>query len=219
MYFIYYLAIQLIGVIFEFELLMGKKTRKEREKKRESFAATRGRQKQKNRLITIGIFAGVAVIVGISAYNFVTSQASVPGAPPGGGLLGDAHDHASMLVRIFGDKFDFATPAYQIKSSWIHFEGQDGNTIHIHSTGIAAGFLFDSLNLGLDEECFVFADGRNFCTNEDYTLKFYINHELVTDIREYVFKDLDRILISYGNENSEQIGEQLAEADTQSIFK
>ena len=218
MYFIYYLAIQLIGVIFEFELLMGKKTRKEREKKRESFAATRSRQKQKNMLITIGILSGVAVIVGISAYNFATSQASVPGAPPGAGVLGDEHVHASMLVRIFGDKFDFATPAYQIKSSWIHFEAQDGTTIHRHSTGVTLGYLFDTLNLGLDEECFVFSDGRQFCTNEDYSLKFYINRELVSDIREYVFEDKDRVLISYGNEDSEKIEEQLAEVDLQSIL-
>jgi len=197
---------------------MGKKSRKERVEKRESFAATRSRQKQKNMLITIGIFAGVAAIVGYSAYSFVTSQANVPGAPPGSGVLGDEHVHASMLVRIFGDKFDFTTPAYQIKSSWIHFEGQDGTTIHRHSTGVDLGYLFDTLSIGLDEECFVFADGRAFCTNEDYSLKVYINHEPVTDIRENVFRDGDRILISYGNETPEQIEEQLAEVDAQSIL-
>ena len=155
---------------------MGKKSRKERVEKRESFAATRTKQKRKNMLITMGILSGVAAIVGYSAYDFATSQANVPGAPPGSGVLGDEHVHASMLVRIFGDKFDFTTPAYQIKSSWIHFEGQDGTTIHRHSTGVDLGYLFDTLSIGLDEECFVFSDGRAFCTNEDYSLKVYINH-------------------------------------------
>ena len=115
---------------------MGKKTRKEREEKRESFAAKRTKQKTKSMLIAGGIFAVVAIIVGISVYNFTTLTASAPGAPPGAGTLGDEHEHASMLVRIFGDKFDFSLPAYQIKNSWIHFEGQDGTTVHRHSSEI-----------------------------------------------------------------------------------
>ncbi|MFB5597778.1 MAG: protein-disulfide isomerase, partial [Nitrosopumilaceae archaeon] len=120
---------------------MGKKKRQEREEKRESFAATRGRQKRKNMLIAIGVLAGIAAVVGISAYNFATMQGNTPGTPPGAGTLGDEHVHSSMLVKIFGDKFDFSLPAYQIKNSWIHFEAQDGSTIHRHSTGVTTGYL------------------------------------------------------------------------------
>ncbi len=104
---------------------MGKKARKEREEKRESFAAKRTYQKRKSMLMTAGVLGIILVIVGYSAYNFVTMQGSIPGAPPGAGLLNDEHAHTSILVRIFGDKFDFTSPAFQIKSSWIHFEGQD----------------------------------------------------------------------------------------------
>jgi len=136
---------------------MGKKARKEREEKRENFAAKRTKQKRKNTLIAVAIFAGVAVIVGIQAYNFATNTAVIPGAPVGAGILGDDHSHTSVLVRIFGDKFDFSLPSYQIKSSWIHFEGQDGNTVHRHSTGVTMGFLFESLKLGLDDQCFIFS--------------------------------------------------------------
>ena len=74
-----------------------------------------------------GILALIAVIVGYSSYVFVTMDSNVPGAPPGAGKLGDEHVHSSLLVRIFGDKFDFAVPSYQIKSSWIHFEDSDGS--------------------------------------------------------------------------------------------
>ena len=96
---------------------MGKKARKEREEKRESFAATRSKQKRKNVLIAAGVLAGIAAIVGYSAYNFATMEANVPGSPEGAGPLGDEHEHASMLVKIFKDKFDFSLPAYQIKSN------------------------------------------------------------------------------------------------------
>ena len=198
---------------------MGKKARKEREEKRENFAAKRTKQKRKNTLIAVAIFAGVAAIVGIQAYNFATSTASAPGAPAGAGVLGDDHSHTSILVRIFGDKFDFSSPSYQIKSSWIHFEGQDGNTIHRHSTGVTMGFLFESLGLGLDAQCFIFQDERAFCTNDEYSLKFYINHDEVLDIRDYVGQEGDRVLISYGSDSPESIENQLSELDAQLIVK
>jgi len=192
---------------------MGKKTKKEREDKRESFAAQRTKQKRKSTLIAGGIFAVVAVIVGISAYNFTNLTANAPGAPPGSGILGDEHEHPQVLVRIFGDKFDFTLPAYQIKNSWIHFEGQEGNTLHRHSSGVKMGYLFETLGIDLTEECYVFPDGREFCTNEDYSLKYFINHESVPSINDYIGFDSDKILISYGNESEEQIDAQLSELD------
>ena len=197
---------------------MGKKARKEREDERESFAAKRSKEKRKHTLIAIGVIAVVASIIGVSAYNFANLTQTAPGAPPGAGKLGDEHVHASMLVRIFGDKFDFSLPAYQVKSSWIHFEAQDGTTVHRHSTGVTLGYLFDTLKIKLTDDCFIFPDNREFCTNEDYSLKFFINHKPVPGIRDYVFNDQDRILISYGNENKTQIDAQLAELDAQPIL-
>ena len=198
---------------------MGKKARKEREEKRESFAAKRTSQKRSSNLKAIGVLAIIASIGGFAGYQFVTMEGSDMGAPKDAGRLGDEHEHASLLVRIFGDKFDFSLPNYQIKSSWIHFEDQDGDTIHRHSSGVELEFLFNSLNIGLNERCFIFADGRQFCTNDDYSLKYFINHEEVSDIRGYVVQEDDRILISYGNETEDEIEEQLKELDSQIINK
>ena len=121
------------------------------------------------------------------------------------------------MVKIFGDKFDFSTPNYQVKTSWIHFENQDGDTIHRHSTGVELEFLFNSMSIVIDDKCFVFPDGRQFCTNDDYSLKFYVNQQKVEDLRTYVVQDSDRILIAYGNEDQEAIDKQLAELNAQTI--
>jgi len=198
---------------------MGRRAREERREEREDKVAEQTKVKRKNNLKAAGILALIAVIVGYAGYEFINLDSSAPGAPPNAGKLGDEHEHASVLVKIFGDKFDFTSPAYQIKSSWIHFEDSDGTTIHRHSSGVTLGYLFANLGIGIDSECYKFPDGRQFCTNEDYSLKYYINHRIVKDINDYVLDDADRILITYGNQTPEEIEEQLMELDSQIIKK
>jgi len=198
---------------------MGRDERKEREEKRENYASKRSFEKKRNTLITIGVVAVIAVIVGYSVFVFINMSDNAPGGPVGAGALGSEHSHAAILVKVFGDTFDFALPAYQIKTSWIHFEGGDGTTIHKHATGVKLGYLFDSLKLTLDDKCFIFQDGRQFCTNEDYTLNFYINGEKVNDVRNYETMDKDRILIVYGAETPEEIQGLLLQLDNQAIIE
>tara|TARA_B100001540_G_scaffold271325_1_gene255023 strand:+ start:295 stop:894 length:600 start_codon:yes stop_codon:yes gene_type:complete len=196
---------------------MGKNRREKREEEREGFASKRSAQYRSRNLKAVGILAGIGVIVALACFEFVTSGNNVPGAPENAGRLGDEHIHASMLVKIFGDKFDFSTPNYQVKTSWIHFENSDGDTVHRHSTGVELEFMFNSMKIAIDDKCFVFPDGRQFCTNEDYSLKFYVNQQKVDDIRDYVVQEDDRILITYGNESQEDIDKQLAELNAQAI--
>ncbi len=198
---------------------MGRKERREREEKRESYASHRSHEKRKTNLIAIGVFAIIAVIVGYSIFMFVNlDQSSVPGGPENAGAMGSAHDHAGILVKIFGDTFGFDGTAYQIKSQWIHFEGNDGTTIHKHATGVTLGFLFDTLGLGLDDQCFVFKDGKSFCATEDYSMKFFINGEPVDDIRDHEITEDDKILISYGADE-EELESQLLELEAQELLK
>ena len=196
---------------------MGRKHREERREKREDFVAKRSHQKRKSTLLAVGILGLIGLIVGYASFVFVTTPVGAPGSPPGAGMLGDEHEHASVLVRIFGDKFDFAATTYQIKSSWIHFEESDGNTVHRHSSGVTLNYLFESLGIGIDEDCYIFGDGRQFCTNEDYSLKYFINGDSVNSINDYVVQNDDRILISYGGETEEQVIAQLNELDSQII--
>ncbi len=199
---------------------MGRKERREREQKRENYASQRSSEKRKNNLIAVGVFAVIAVIVGYAAWTFVNmDQSAVPGGPENAGALGSEHSHAGILVKIFGDSFDFSAPAYQIKSSWIHFEGNDGTTIHKHATGVTLGYLFETLSLGLDDQCFTFQDGRSFCTDDEYSLKFFINGEAVDDIRPYEISEDDKILISYGAETPDEIESQLLELEAQELKK
>ena len=126
-------------------------------------------------------------------------------------VFGSAHEHASISIKIFDDKFDLTKPEFQLQSHFIHLENNNGYVVHRHSDSVPIGFLFQTLNLELTQDCFVFQDGKEFCSNDDYTLKFYINEKRVDDLRDYLIFDGDFILISYGAETQEEIERQFTE--------
>ncbi len=194
---------------------MGKKDREERVQERESFYQKRQKTQFRNKAIAIGILAGIVAVLGISSYNFyeLSTHVTPSGMPPGSGPLGGIHTHAGLLTMIYGQQFDYSSTAYQIKSPYISFQKGNGETVHMMATNVTMGFLFGTLKIGLDDKCFTFPDQRAFCTNDKYTLKFFVNHHQVPDLKNYVFKDQDRMLISYGNENDTQINDQLARLD------
>ena len=184
---------------------MGRKDRKEREIKRDNYATKHSAAKKKETLIAIAVLSVIALIVGYAGYLFLTMTVEAPGGPENAGALGSEHAHAGILVKIFGDEFDFSAPAYQIKSPWVHFESRDGTTIHKHATGVELEYLFNSLSIGLDDQCYVFPDGKAFCTTDEYSLKYFINGESVSDIRDYNIIEDDKILITFGGETDERI--------------
>jgi len=204
---------------------MGDNRESRRKEERESYVDRQKAQKQKNTLIAAGVFAVIIAIVGYASYHYyevLSSTGTTMSGPPGAGKLGDEHEHAGILVRIFGDKFDFSKQEYQVKSPYIHFEGQDGDTIHRHASNVPIGFLFDTIKMDLTDECIVFPDKKpehTFCTSEDYSIKFYVNHEKKDSIKDYVLNEDDRILVLFGNENQTQVDTYLQELDTQIVLK
>lgn len=196
---------------------MGKKAREKREKERESFVKRQARKKIQTKLIAGGVIAAVSIIVAYSAIIFAQNQYSALGAPPNAGPLGSEHSHIAMMAMIFGKPTDFALQSFQVKNSFIHFEGLEGFTIHKHATGVSMGYFLETLGIKLDDQCIIMHDGRELCTNEDYSLKFYVNHEEMTGLYDYVGDDGDRILISYGSEDEDEIEAQLRLIDVQPL--
>lgn len=199
---------------------MGRKERREREQKREKRVLKHSAEKRKNMLIAVGVLVAVGSIVGWSAYNFTTiDPAQIGGAPMGAGALNSDHTHTGILVKIFGDTFPFHEVGYQVQSPWIHFENHDGTTIHRHATGVDLGFLFDSLRIDLTENCYVAPNGQQFCTNEDYTLRFFVDGEERDDIRDHIPMEDGRVLIVYGNESDEEIAALLEELNDMELVR
>ena len=54
--------------------------------------------------------------------------------------------------------------------------------------------------MDFNKDCLILLNGEKFCNNEQNTLKFYVNGKPNSQWEDYVFKTLDKILISYGSE-------------------
>ena len=125
------------------------------------------------------------------------------------GPLGSTHIHSDAKVYINGQSIDFSQRKYQLASSYIHFEDGLGDVVHVHATGLALGHLFKSLGMDFNNNCIMFEE-KDYCSNNEKKLKFYVNGKLNNQFDNYVIKDLDKYLISYGDENESEIQKQLS---------
>ncbi len=127
------------------------------------------------------------------------------------GVLGSAHIHADFEVYIDGRAVDFANPDFYMKSSFIHLDESENKeeasgVLHMHATGVPLWIFFESIGGKFNESCLALP--QEFCNNEDKTLKFFVNGRANSEFGNYVFKNSDRILISYGD-TKEDIQSQL----------
>lgn len=171
------------------------------------------------------IYAVVAIavlsLIGFGAYWYVTSMpagssdTSSLNAPMG--PLGSTHIHADFSVVLDGEEITPLGPSYYVRNAFVHVESGagDGNVIHMHATNVPLGFFFRSLGMNFNSECFRLDNGREYCNEGNSTLKMFVKHangewEENRQFHTYVFQDLDKILITYGDETVQEIEAQKA---------
>ncbi len=173
-----------------------------------SYFARSRRKNKKYMMIIIPIVAAIIAIAVISAVMYSTQQSS--NNNNNYGPVGSAHEHAAFAIKINGKQIDFSQPKYQVQSRLIHVEGGDGTTLHRHATGVPFGEFLKSVNMNIENGCFTLDDGKQYCNNENNKLRFFINGNETESINNYVINPNDRLLVLYGNENADQINQELA---------
>src|SRR3989338_10567343 len=124
------------------------------------------------------------------------------------GPLKSTHQHADVKVYVNGKAIDFSQQKYQLASRFIHFEEGVGDVIHIHATGLTMGHLFKSLGGDMASN-FIIVEGQSDCNAANKTLKFFVNNKPNDEFDNYIFEDLDKILVSYGSEDESEVKKQL----------
>ncbi len=135
------------------------------------------------------------------ANNDQTNDVLWQALPKGGS--GDYHIHADFKVVLDGKTVDFnraeymETP-YNALSEKGHLHGFNPSVLHIEEKGGTFKDFFESIGMRLDSACFYDGSGY-FCAGNGKRLAMYVNGAQNTEFEKYEPKDLDRILIYYGN--------------------
>lgn len=174
----------------------------------------RGRKKRKQYLkIIVPVVVGIAALAIVLAIFFPSENVAAKY-----GVLGSAHEHAAVLINLNGTTLDLAQQKYMVRSNYIHVESYngtlDGTTIHKHSSNVPMGEFLKSIRMDASDECFITDSNQRFCDDDQYRLSFYVNGEETQDIMSYVPNDDDRILITYGKENTTELNRQLQELNS-----
>ncbi len=132
------------------------------------------------------------------------------------GVLGSQHIHADWKIYLDGKEFDWSPYADRHHkqmmgdksitdtSAFMHIhpaEGQEkgGDVMHMHATGISLSLFFESLGMQFDKGC-LNVNEKEYCG-----VKMYVNGEENAEFGNYVFNDLDKILITDGGNIEEQM--------------
>lgn len=117
------------------------------------------------------------------------------------------HEHADFAVYLNGQKFDFTPAKYQSSETNpldpdAHLHDGNGEITHKHRKGITLGYFFKTIGMKFDSQCFVTDDGKQYCNTADKKLSMYVNGKENTAFGNYEFTDLDKILITYGDQTA-----------------
>ena len=168
------------------------------------FAAGRRKRKRYMKIIIPVIIAVVAVAITSTIIFSLQSNNSNKYGP-----IGSAHEHAAFLVKLDGVPIDFSQDKYQVKSRLIHVENNDGTTLHRHATNVPFIEFLKSVDMDIRNGCFVRDDGREYCDTADKKLRYFVNGNQTDSIADYVVNENDRILVIYGDENGNELKQEI----------
>lgn len=138
------------------------------------------------------------------------------------------HEHADFALFLDGVRFDFARPEFMSNkpcvitdASWfvpaalahgndledaVHLHDGDGSVIHVHRENVTMHDFFESLNMVFEDGSFTDNEGGVYKDNDLRSFRYFVNGEEVESIQDYVIRNQDQILITYGLQNRDQAG-------------
>lgn len=165
-------------------------------------------------------------------YLSLLRRRAVIGAIVGGAILGililglvrfttmshdEVHYHANFAVYINGVRQEFEGPQYYQEVSaceetttplgLAHLHDQNNHVVHVHGRVITWGYLFTNLGWSLNNA--MLYDGKTaYVDGQGGTLTFILNGKPTRSVAGEVIGDQDRLLISYGNDDTAALQKQ-----------
>ncbi len=125
------------------------------------------------------------------------------------------HAHADLRIVLQDKPVDLSQTKYQSTeekhlNEYVHLHDRNGEVVHFHQSGIRLADFFMSLGMQFSSTCFVLDGGDKYCNEDDKKLRMFVNGKENTQFDQYQPKDLDRILIIYGNQDQTTLDKEIA---------
>lgn len=161
--------------------------------------------------------ASIGVVLVLAGCSWFASKPAVNPDPN--------HTHADFAVWIDGVPLDFSGEEFMSetetgedenheehghKHAYLHLHDGNGHVIHRHKPGLTIGEFFDSLGMQMTDACLTFEEPsglRSVCIEGNKRWRMVVNGQPMGLDPGYIFKDTDKILLSWGAEA--EIMEQL----------
>lgn len=133
------------------------------------------------------------------------------------------HVHADIALYLNSQKFDFAKKQFMAEENCgkpgetaanadlttingireaIHMHDLNGNVIHVHNENATLSMFFKSIGFTLTGDCLETNEGLKYCTSGAKRLRVFASSYEIADFLNYKPHDLDKILVTYGDENN-----------------
>ncbi|MBI4836408.1 MAG: hypothetical protein HY817_04065 [Candidatus Abawacabacteria bacterium] len=128
------------------------------------------------------------------------------------------HVHSDFAVYLDGQKFNFGQEKYMTstdtcaagsQSHSLHMHDLNGNVAHVHAEVQTWADFFQAINFALTDNSFTTDEGKVYQNEGSKKLRFFVNKQELASLKDYQFKDLDQVLITYGNSSVAVIEQQL----------
>lgn len=178
-------------------------------------------------LIVIDIFVGLQNFAALPASQLPISpvQPTQP-AQPAQLPPSEYHIHVDFALYINGERFNFSRPRFDVSNALpkgrfahMHIANPDGDkVIHVHAKDVPLTWFFEGIRMNVTSNCLAAEEGERHCNNinmtHNTTLKVFVqnfggNWKQIENFEEYVPLDLDRILVTYGDEDAAALQAQM----------
>lgn len=158
--------------------------------------------------LLLGLLGGAAV--GILGFGFLRLALLPP--------VESVHYHANWAVWIEGERVDFSADGYMedvaacsaspdgiTGPQRVHLHNNDQDVVHVHHGGATWGHLLQNLGWGIGSDWVYTDGGALYRADGPRRLTFVLDGLLVPPAANRVIRPGDRMLISYGAEDADEI--------------
>lgn len=131
----------------------------------------------------------------------------------------EVHYHANFAVYINGEREEFSLPTYYEEvaacttayannpKGRTHMHDRINDVIHVHDARVTYGNFFQVLGWGIGKN-YLATSEKVYLPDANNKLTFILNGEEIDSITNKVIGNLDKLLVSFGDDSDEQLKAQ-----------